>query len=256
MALLRSSLSSLIYYSARWLGQKEKGVRILCYHSVSDEKKKYTTVPIQNFKDQIRFLSEEGYHTIGLNELIGGRLDEKSIVITFDDGYQNNYDNAFPVMKQFRFKGVVFCIAEKIGTEGYLNVGQIREMVEEGFEFGSHSLSHPELTALRSQEKEREIIGSKQHLEKELGVEIDFFCYPKGLYDEEVIEWVKKAGYYGACSNIPGTNEEGKNGQKINPYLLKRTEISSTDTLDDFKKKIAGAYDLMHKALHAVRGRP
>lgn len=231
-------------------------MRTLCYHSVNDVDKNYITVSAQNFRAQMKFLSEESYRTIGLNDLVDGQADGKSIVITFDDGYRDNYENALPIMKEFGFKGTIFCIGEKIGQVGYLTKEQIAEMVKSGFEFGSHTLSHRDLPALSAEEKWNEIKVSKSFLSNELQLEIDYFCYPRGLYDQESIELIKKAGYRAACSNTPGSNGISKNGKKIDPYLLKRTEIGAIDTVDDFRKKLAGAYDLIHKALHAVRGRP
>ena len=172
-------------------------------------------------------------------------------MITFDDGYQDNYVNAFPVMKEFGFKGTIFCVANEIGQKGYLRKEEIKEMAKAGFEFGSHTLSHRDLPNLRRQDKVREINSSKSFLSNELQLNINFFCYPRGLYDRDSVTLVQEAGYLGACSNQPGTN----NG-KSNPFLLKRTEIALHDSLFDFQKKLAGAYDWMHQALHLVRGKP
>ena len=123
-------------------------------------------------------------------------------------------------------------------------------MRRSGFEFGSHTLTHPELTSLNMASQWREISGSKEELEKALDAPCEFFCFPYGRYDSEALCLVRASGYLGACTNIPGVN------QKVNPYLLRRTEISGFDTLEEFIKKMAGAYDLMHQTLHWVRGRP
>ena len=253
MKALRSSLSSLLYYGAKSFGYQDYGTRILCYHRVNDEKSDYLSVSQTQFRVQMEFLKREGYQSIGLGELLNGFVNGKHVVITFDDGYLDNYENAFPIMHQYGFSGTIFCIGNKLGEPSYLSKGQMEEMSKEDFEFGSHTLSHRGLPGLNLLEKGREIIESKSFLENELGREVPFFCYPRGLYDEETIELVKEAGYLGACSNQPGSND-ASNG--MNPYLLKRTEIASHDSLDDFKKKLAGAYDLMHKALHLVRRRP
>lgn len=248
--MLRSSLSSLIYYGAQWLGREETGVRILCYHRVNDRVENYITVSVREFRNQMRFLAQAGYHTASLRDLVEGRTGPKSVVITFDDGYGDNYEQAFPILKEYGFTAAIFCIAEAIGLAGYLTKEHILELHQAGFEFGSHTLSHPHLPQISSADKWREINGSKKLLEEVLGFPVGFFCYPYGEWEPESVHLVEKAGYRGACTNLPGSNE------KIDPFFLRRTEIAASDTVDDFKKKLAGAYDLVHQGLHWMRGRP
>ena len=226
----------------------------MCYHKVNDHDRDYMTVSVQNFKAQMEFLNEQGYEMVSLNELVKGTGDKGQgarVVITFDDGYEDIYQNAFPVMKQYGFKGIVFLIVEQVGGKGFLSRDHILEMAKAGFEFGSHTLSHAELTKADDGQKKKEIMGSKKMLEQNLGIPIRFFCYPRGLYDKASVQLVKDAGYLGACSNVPGANGKG-----LNAFLLRRTEVAPHDTLFDFEKKLAGAYDLLHQVLHAARGRP
>ena len=119
-----------------------------------------------------------------------------------------------------------------------------------GIEFGSHTLSHPDLTSLSEEGQWNEIFNSRKKLEDRFHFNIDFFCYPFGLYNQTSVRMVQKAGYLGACSNTPGSNLNGE------AALLKRTEISKDDTIFDFEKKLAGAYDLLHQGLHWLRGKP
>ena len=88
--MLRSSLSSLIFYGAQCFGREETGVRILCYHRVNDRVKNYITVSVREFRNQMQFLAQAGYQTIGLRDLLEGKTKERSVVITFDDGYGDN----------------------------------------------------------------------------------------------------------------------------------------------------------------------
>lgn len=247
---MRSSLSSAFYWGGKVLGAKPLGTRILCYHRVRDRKGDYLSVSPSEFRRQMNFLASEGYRSISLQELLGGMRDEKSIVITFDDGYRDNYEAALTILKELGFRASVFCIASKIGKPDYLTRDQVCELNRAGWEIGSHTLSHPDLKKLDSEQKWNEISGSKKSLEASLGIDLNFFCYPFGLYDEEAVALVEKAGYLGACSNLPGAN------RSLEPYLLKRTEIAGSDSLDDFKKKIAGAFDLLHQGLHLIRGKP
>ena len=254
MRFLRSTLSSLIYYGGRIGKGTDPGVRILCYHNVNDHEKKYTTVSVSNFKSQMEFLSQEEYQTLSLKDLL---LDQenghllKKIVITFDDGWGDNYEHAFPILKRLGFKATIFLIADRIGEPDYLTREQIDEMYRYGIQFGSHTLSHPDLTALSENDQQNEIVNSRKKLEDQFHFKVDFFCYPSGLYNQTSVQIVRKAGYLGACSNSPGSN---RNGQET--ALLKRTEIGNQDTLFDFEKKIAGAYDLIHQGLHWLRGKP
>ncbi len=284
---LRSSVSSLIFYGGRLFGGKSSGVRILCYHrvhpvrngtsrahssapdefskvaklgktsqqspisnGVNDKVSGYLSVSAASFREQMDYLVSEGYQTISLNELIAGKGSPKSVVIAFDDGYRDNFENAFPVLAERGFKATIFCVTQRLGTKDYLELNEIFEMKRAGFSFGSHTNEHPHLPRLLREEKQREISDSKKILEEMLDFPVSFFCYPYGEYDQETVELVREAGYQGACSNIPGSN------RKIDPYLLERTEISPSDTIFDFQKKLAGAYDLVHRGLHLVRGKP
>ena len=248
--VLRSAVSSFFYYGTRWLGMNGKGTRILCYHRVNDQIKGYLSIPPSQFREQMEYLCAAGYQTIGLADLLNGSGNSKGVVITFDDGYRDNFENAFPVLESLGLKATIFCVTGKIGTEDYLTWDQISLMRKKGIEFGAHTLTHPNLKLLNREKKREEIEGSKRVLEQKLGTKADFFCYPFGEYDAESARLVETAGYRAACSNRPGSNKN------LSPYLLQRTEIAPDDSLEDFKKKLSGAYDFIHQALHWVRGRP
>ncbi len=246
---LRSVVSSTVYWTQCLLGRKDTGTRILTYHRVNDEERDYLSVPISDFRSQMKFLAEGQFKVISLKEFIQQGPRENTVVLTFDDGYRDNYKNAFPLLKAFEFPATIFCVADRIGEELYLKEVEIQEMFRAGIDFGSHTLSHPHLSVLKKEDKRREIEQSRQGLEKRIGASPHFFCYPYGEYDLESIRFVKESGYAGACTNDPGSNQE------VNAFTLKRTEISAFDTPEDFRKKLAGAYDLVHKSLHWVRGR-
>lgn len=278
LSIFRKFFGTCIYIVSRSLKKSQSGIRILSYHKVTDEEAGYMAVSLKNFRAQMLYLKNQGYESINLHDLLD-RLSKrgasnlptdasgKPIVITFDDGFKNNYENAFPIMRELGFQGTIFCVANAIGNERFpfqnpefsvhekfLSEAQIFEMIQNEFEIGSHTLNHRNLPVLNRYEKRHEILGSKVDLEKRIKKEVAFFCYPKGMYDAEAVEVVKEAGYRGACSNIPGENIPG--ASDTDPFLLRRTEVSGYDSLFEFKKKIFGAYDLPHKILHWLRRRP
>ena len=109
-------------------------------------------------------------------------------------------------------------------------VEQLKELSSEGFNVGSHTLSHPELTGLGLAEKEREIRDSKKRLESMLGTPVEYFCYPRGLFDPASLEFVERAGYSGAVSNRPGPNVFASGKIRDERFVLRRTEISPGDS--------------------------
>lgn len=247
---LRSALSSTIGLTHKLAGHRENGTRILTYHHVNDRKKDYLNMPVSAFRSQMEFLHEAGYRVVRLGDLIERGPREKTVILTFDDGFRDNYENAFPILREFSFPATIFCIADRMGSEGYLLRQDIEEMAGARIDFGSHTISHPHLPQLKTEDKLREIMNSRNELEEKIGILPEFFCYPYGEYDGESLFFVEEAGYLGACTNDPGTNDD------LLPFSLKRTEIGGFDTLEDFRRKLTGAYDLLHKGLHWIRRRP
>ncbi|TWJ17317.1 polysaccharide deacetylase family protein [Geobacter argillaceus] len=230
-------------------------IRILCYHGVTDDRT-YLNVTPADFNAQMSFLAEHGYRTISISDFLGAvhqRFSAKSIIITFDDGYVDNYVSAFPIMRAYGFTGTVFCTTGSIAKHNYLTHQQILEMYSHGWEFGSHTVSHPHLPQVATELKRLELAESRQALATIIDGSVDFFCYPYGEYDQETIKQLAELGYRAACSNRPGANGLAA---VENPYLLRRTEIGGFDTLEDFRLKLGGAFDLFHQILHTVRGRP
>jgi peptidoglycan/xylan/chitin deacetylase (PgdA/CDA1 family) len=230
-------------------------VRILCYHGVN-KVSTYLNVSPALFREHLGVLAELGYTTTSLVEFLSGNgcaAAGNKIIITFDDGYRDNYEQAYPIMAEYGFTGTIFCTTGSIGTDTYLTAAQIMEMYRNGWEFGSHTVTHPHLPRSTTKDKQRELGESKKALENILGVHVTSFCYPYGEYDAESISLLEQTGYRMACSNRPGSNRQE---HVDNPYLLRRTEIGGFDSLEDFRLKLHGGFDLLHQTLHAVRGRP
>jgi peptidoglycan/xylan/chitin deacetylase (PgdA/CDA1 family) len=133
------------------------------------------------------FLAERGYRVVAmrrLEELLGsGRVpDEKTVVVTLDDGYRDAYTEAFPVLRTRGFGATIFVITDLIDNPRYLSVAQLRELSASGFEIGSHSASHSDLPSLNPQRLRREVVDSRSTLERILGGPVTSFCYPSGQH--------------------------------------------------------------------------
>ncbi len=227
----------------------KKGLTILTYHGISDKINPDETVTPVEFEKQMQYV-KENYKVISLEEAIEYiQTDiEKvagSIVITFDDGYSDNYHNAYPSLKKHSFPATIFLISDFINDkEGkYLSQSQIQEMKSNNISFGSHTISHRILTGLRNEEIIKEIRDSRDMLESKLNLKINSFAYPVGTradFNDEIMGIVKACRYSYACSNMYGMN-----GEKVDFFALKRIGIETTDNFFIFKKKIEGALNIM-----------
>lgn len=217
---------------------------ILMYHNITghDTSSKLSVSP-DSFERQIRFIARH-YNSVTVLQLAEmvkskSRLPKATIAVTFDDGYENNYTNAFPILKKYNVKATIFLIVDKIARPGYLNLAQIKEMNESGLiDFGSHTISHANLTEIQDNDAWQEIYYSKTKLENMLGWEIKVFSYPGGGFNHKIKEMVKKAGYICAVATAPG--EKFPND---NIYSLKRVRVSrSSDNLWVFWLYSSGYY--------------
>lgn len=198
-------------------------------------------VPPDAFREQMDYLVSEGYSTITLDDLLKAMagqdvpLPSKPVVITFDDGYEGVYRFAYPVMKQRGLSGTVFIISGMVGTKGYMTWDNIRELCRHGFTAGSHTVSHPDLTALDVHGIAREVGASRRAIAAETGQEAIAFCYPAGRFSPLVIEEVRAAGYLGAV-----TTAYGFVGPGDDMFTLRRIRVDGRDSLTVFSAKLAG----------------
>lgn len=197
-------------------------VRLLTYHRVGvprEGRHERLTVPPARFARQLALMKLLGYRPSGLDAVSRWlREDEpprgRPVVLTFDDGYADLYEHAFPRLAEERLPAVVYLVAERQtdswqdwGHKGPLSLlswKQIRRMAEVGITFGSHTLTHAHLTRCPRRRARAEIVDSKKVLEDALGREVRHFCYPYGEYDRAVVEMVAGAGYTTACTTRRG----------------------------------------------------
>jgi peptidoglycan/xylan/chitin deacetylase (PgdA/CDA1 family) len=223
--------------TATWVhqGPEKVYVPIILYHwiDVSPINSQYY-VPPEKFDEEMKLLHDWGYTTITTELLIkaiteGADLPPRPIVISFDDGHLNNYTNAFPIMKKYGFTGVLYIIANYMGTDKYMNADQIKEMASAGWEVGSHSVSHMDLTSLEPYRQRLEVVESRTLLEKALGVPVLTIAYPFGISDSGVIDYAQFAGYIGGMS-LGFTYDQGVS----NLYTLQRRDIKGTYDVKQF----------------------
>ncbi len=235
------------------------------YHRVAEIPGDRLAVAPAEFARQMDLLRAGGRPVKSLTAAFasGEEREEGAVVLTFDDGYRDFYDNVFPVLRSRRLPATVFVVPAFI--EGKVELARYRgreelsrpltwemlaEMNGEGITVGSHSLTHRELTGLGREEAEREIAGSREEIARRLGSHPEWFAYPRGKVDRSLAALVRSAGYRGAVTVRPGINRPGSE-----LCLLRRTEISGDDDREDFILKLRGGFDLPHRLWQSLAGK-
>ncbi|MFC1621609.1 polysaccharide deacetylase family protein [Candidatus Omnitrophota bacterium] len=234
-----------IFIVAGFLWAREQYVvPIIMYHRVDDRASvsKLSVCP-DSFRKQIAFLKRHNYNVVKLEELAEliktKEIPYKTIAITFDDGYENNYTCAYPVLKEFGLPATIFITPALIGYEGYLTWDQVIEMSESGvISIGSHAMTHAYLPGLAEQKLNIEVVDSKRAIESHTRKEVFSFSYPVGAFDDNARERVRKAGY-----GIGVTTNPGKDYPPHDLFAMKRVRISRTsDSMLVFWIETSGFY--------------
>lgn len=226
----------------------------LLYHKISspppDARIRGGYTPRRRFARQMAFLKREGFEFYTASEMIEylhrhGAFPPKGIAITFDDGWKDNYENAFPVLRELGIKATIFLIPSCIGlasdkalSEGetarqHLSREDILEMSRAGIEFGSHTLNHKLLHQTSPEETRFELEESKEQIEKLLDKPCKVFAYPGGHFNEEARRLAEDTGYLAAFTTHYGDRD------RLDLYALNRTEILRRDRfLFQFARKV------------------
>lgn len=225
-------------------------VPIMMYHHVAPaETSRADTVSLRRFEWHMDYLKTHRFHVIRLDTLVeairqGKKLPSKSVVITFDDGYEDNYTQAFSVLKKHGFPATLFVSSDLINTPGYLTTAQIQQMRAHGVDIASHARTHVYLPDLPREKQREEIRESRRLLEKELGITVKYLAYPSGGFSEEIKQFVQEAGYQGAC-----TTNRGRDRFNRDVYELNRVRFSNKDDrLDYLWMKLTGFYNLFRSS--------
>lgn len=198
------------------------GIPVLNYHQINDVDENLLTVSTAEFETQMTWLEENGYKTITVSELLDslegkGSLPERPVLITFDDGYIDNYKCAFPILKKHNMKACIFLISEYVSLyPNYLTWEQLAEMQLSGIEFGSHTVDHNVLTELSPNSVNHELTDSKNVLESRLRRRIEVLAYPCGYTNEYIKTRVTATGYRAAFTVNLGNVHPGDDLYALN----------------------------------------
>ena len=251
-----------------------QSIKVLMYHRIVDDRQEckdhWTSVHVQDFRRQLEFLDRWGYTAITTEDYLLFRenrlsLPKKPVIITFDDGYLDTYQYAFPLLREFGMRAIVFVLGDRtVDTNNWDNTirgikesplmddEQIIDMHEAGFEIGAHTMTHANLPTISEDEALFEIEASKDGLEDMLDAKIRSFSYPYGLVNENAKRIVQDVGFEMAYSVGSGPALFGKD-----IYETRRTTIYGRGSLTNFAMKMFAPYQRYEwarwKAGRAVR---
>ena len=205
-----------------------EGFPILEYHMVTENPRpdaKPYVVPPEDFAAQLDYLAAEGYTTITPQDYARARkgkqqLPDKPIILTFDDGYEDNWRVVLPMLEERGMKAAFYMVTNKIGQPGYLTWDNLFDLERHGMEIGGHTANHLPLTTLSPEQQRDELRLSKLMLEWRGLKTIYSFSYPNGAYDDGIVAMLEEEKYLTAV-----TGEAGLNTLTTNPYLLRRVNV-------------------------------
>ena len=222
-----------------------RGVPVICYHSVSENNSKRgpIVIPKDIFREQLKTIKDNGYTTLTMAELKNylfknEPIPEKSVVVTFDDGYADNYVNAFPILKEFNMKATIFIISSYIDRELYLSASQIKEMSDYGIDIESHTVSHKRLSTFSYDDQYKELKDSKDAIEQLTHKQVVSVAYPEGIYNNDTKKAVVDAGYAMGFTIERGYADRNDNLAQVNRICLDYTfkPYSILNVLKNLKK--------------------
>lgn len=215
---------------------------IIYYHEIVEKGKGYSyqKMEIDYFEQQMRYLHDQGYQSLYFSEL-NGKLPDKAIIVSFDDGFRTVYQNAYPIMKKYSIKGNIYLPTQYIdNNDHFMTWKMIKELSLDGFEMQAHTHNHIDIRTLTEEKMKDEINKSNELFNKYLGYTPKAFCMPFGVFNLQSINMLKNLGAYDyiLASYYGHINEE-----HLKNKILPRIGISNDDCLKVFERKLEGKFN-------------
>ena len=250
-------------YARLYVLKKKYDIPVIMYHRVVNNENEGgvhgTYITAKKFDEHMKYLKEHGYDPITFKELLKlnyrNRFNnrKKYIILTFDDGYEDNYKIAFPILKKYQFKCIIYLVSHLNYNKWDVEVPEnpekkfplmtwdmIKEMQEYGIEFGGHTMTHQKLAHIPFEQAKEEITKSTQFLEEKLGEKLVCFAYPYGDLNEQVKEFVKNSSYSFAVAT-----DSGDLSFSEDLFQIRRIGIFPTNNMLSFKRKVHGNYNFI-----------
>ena len=197
-------------------------------------------IRLSEFETLVSQLRQRGYQTVSSKffrawQQHAASLPQRSVMLTFDDGYASHFDAVVPLLVRHRFTGTFFIAVDLVGRPGYMTWEQLRKLVFLGMEIGSHGLSHRPLTEVSPQELRRELEESKRLLDERLGIHVQAMSAPRGFWNRTVANATTQAGYDAVWVSTIGTN-----GQETSPSALRRVVVRQPFSADRIISMVDG----------------
>lgn len=242
--LMKNLLYSILYLICNLISQEE--ISVLVYHSI-DSNNAFHAINPKEFKRQMDYL-RKNYRIVSLDEIEKfvkkkKNLHNKSVAITFDDGYYDNYLNVYPYLRKHKLSATIFVTTGYIGKKMLLdNIplrmlgwNEIKEMSQNEICIGAHTIRHPNLQKMDLEEAKKEILGSKEEIERKIGRVANYFAYPFDEHNDKIVDLIKSLGFQAAF------NGNGLIRQGDDPYVLNRVSIDSSVNFLMFKARLTKA---------------
>ncbi|CAN7738955.1 polysaccharide deacetylase family protein [Paenibacillus sp. LjRoot153] len=218
-------------------------IPVLNYHSVTIDPGNVVVISPAKLEEQMKYLHDHGYTPVSLSTFIGLIENESGltapknpVLLTFDDGYVDNVEEAMPILAKYNFPATLFMSPGMVEDTGYLNWEQAKQLHEAGWDIQPHGMTHPHLPRLSAEQQVFEITEARKLIEEKLGTQADVFCYPYGEYNQTTLKLLKEHGFRYAF-----TIDQGFTTNQQSPYLLKRLFINGEESLKAFINKLPKA---------------